>query len=297
VTFLIAQGITIFKYHDLNGNGQFDEGEPGLDNWQFNITGPASSIINPSTNGTTSSLNGTTSGGPFSPGFFAVILVQSGNFTITETLQPGWVNTDPGGGTLSKTVNVPGGLPQDNTIRFGNLQLVPGTTVNVGITSAGALPSTGGSITLTVSEANSGQLPLTNVSVAVTSGLGAPWNAFNLTAAGPNPAGTVFAGDAGTLGVLDIGETWTWTMTVPIPANPGPVVQTYTFVATGSGTAPDGTVVTFPDFPLERGSATVQVPPPILVPGLSPLGLGLLIAALGGVMGLFLLRRARHSRV
>lgn len=296
VTFLVAEGITIFKYNDLNGNGVQDANEPGLDNWSFTITGPENSIINPTTNATVTTLTGTTSGGPFAPGFLAVVIVASGNFTITETLLPGWVNTDPGGGTLTKTVNIPADLPQDNTIRFGNLSLTPGTTVAVGISPTGAVPSVGGNITLTVSETNSGQLPLNNISVAVTSELAAPWNSFTLTKAGPNPTGTVFAGDAGTAGVLDIGETWTWTITVPIPANAGPGIKTYNFTAIGSGMTEDGRTITFPEFQTERGAATVQVSPPVLVPGLSPLGLGLLIAALGGVMGLFLFRRARHSK-
>ena len=40
VPFVIKQPLTIFKYNDLNGNGQFNTGEPGLDGWEFTVVGP-----------------------------------------------------------------------------------------------------------------------------------------------------------------------------------------------------------------------------------------------------------------
>jgi len=292
VTFLVAQGLTVFKYNDIDGNGVFDNGDVGLPGWQFTITGPPSSIVSGNTTVTT------VSGNTDVNGFFGVLIVATGNYTITETGQAGWVNTDPGPnppGTYPaiKIVNV---TEPDTVVMFGNFQLTPGTAVGISAAAnPSPLPNTGGLVTLTVSEENTGQLDLTGAHVDVTSNLVAPWDAFTVSP-GVQPAGTVFAGDDGD-GVLEPPETWTWTISsVPIPANPGPGVASYTFVAIGHGFIGD-LDVTFDEFPGERDSTSVSVPPPITVPGLSSLSLGLLIAALGGLMGLFLYRRARQAKL
>jgi len=41
VTFNVRQPMLLFKYEDLNGDGNLDVGEPGLDDWTFTVTGPA----------------------------------------------------------------------------------------------------------------------------------------------------------------------------------------------------------------------------------------------------------------
>jgi len=41
VTFNVRQPMLLFKYEDLNGDGNLDAGEPGLDDWTFTVTGPA----------------------------------------------------------------------------------------------------------------------------------------------------------------------------------------------------------------------------------------------------------------
>ena len=52
--------------------------------------------------------------------------------------------------------------------------------------------------------------------------------------------------------VLEIGETWTW-MIYDVP-----VYATTTFTATGTGRAPSGIWVTYPDYPTERDAVTVE---------------------------------------
>ena len=97
--------LTIVKYNDLNGNGAYD-GEPGLDGWDFDISGP----INTSN---------TTSGG----GIITLSGIPSGVYTVEETLEAGWANTDPGGSApYDKTgiVVTPGG---STTVYFGNEQM------------------------------------------------------------------------------------------------------------------------------------------------------------------------------
>lgn len=117
VTFRVEQPWQVFKYNDLDGNGKFDVGEPGLDSWHFSITGPGGY-----------SFSGNTSG----EGFLELPEPTiAGAYTITETLLSGWRNTDPGGSATSRrTVVVPGDLiPADPTILFGNQEIAPAVVI------------------------------------------------------------------------------------------------------------------------------------------------------------------------
>ena len=66
--------LVIFKYEDLNGDSIHDIGEPGLDGWEFNISGVGTR---------------TTSGG----GYITEPNLVPGDYTITETAQPDWTCT------------------------------------------------------------------------------------------------------------------------------------------------------------------------------------------------------------
>jgi uncharacterized repeat protein (TIGR01451 family) len=115
-------------------------------------------------------------------------------------------------------------------------------TTIVSITSSAALVTLGDSVTLTITETNDGDVDLTNPFVEL-SPLG-----LNL-----DETSTEFTGgDAGDLGVLDPGETWTWVVTHAPAANT-------TYTATGHGTDPLGNDVTFPDDPEEQDSVSVEV--------------------------------------
>ncbi|MEM1218299.1 MAG: PKD domain-containing protein [Bacteroidota bacterium] len=92
-----------FKYNDLNGNGTQDFGENGLPNWQINLT-PA--VVAPQL----TDQNGT----------YCFNNLPPGTYTVSETMQAGWTQTEPGGaGTY--TITVAPGVVNSN-VDFGNTQ-------------------------------------------------------------------------------------------------------------------------------------------------------------------------------
>jgi hypothetical protein len=99
VTPSLCPSLTVFKFADYNGNGIQDGGEPGLPGWQINVNGPVT-------------LTGTTdaSGQAFFP------CVPVGVYSITETTQPGWIQTYPAGGVHTITIT----CGQDYAVSFGN---------------------------------------------------------------------------------------------------------------------------------------------------------------------------------
>jgi hypothetical protein len=92
--------LQIFKYNDINENGQHDAGEPGIPNWHFEVTGPESFSDD-------TDASGYINRSPITPG----------SYQVTETLQAGWTCSDPGPG-LMKTVTVPPG--GSGNVVFGN---------------------------------------------------------------------------------------------------------------------------------------------------------------------------------
>ncbi|MBN1857944.1 hypothetical protein JW848_01925 [Candidatus Bipolaricaulota bacterium] len=106
--------ITVHKYNDLNGNGS-DDTEPALEGWTITLhsesgcqtTEIASAVTDASGNVTFSSLT-------------------PGTYYVSETLQAGWQNTEPGTGSTAPCVEVtlsPGGSP---SVGLGNRQ-IPGS--------------------------------------------------------------------------------------------------------------------------------------------------------------------------
>ncbi len=115
VGFLVqpAARFKICKFHDLNGNGVEDPGEPRLAGWQYTVERPLGNVIAMATtleDGCTDYIevpvdcNGTT------------------QFYIREVVQDGWVKTAPNGATNPITVNISPGTNPD--IVFGNWQPV-----------------------------------------------------------------------------------------------------------------------------------------------------------------------------
>jgi hypothetical protein len=100
--------IDIFKYNDLDGDGVYEpgDGETGLPNFHFNVSGAA--------------------GNPYTTDGTGHVMVEDlvpGNHTVTEKLPlpGGWSNTDPGGvAPFDKVVNVPTGDTAD--VEFGNME-------------------------------------------------------------------------------------------------------------------------------------------------------------------------------
>jgi choice-of-anchor A domain-containing protein len=78
--------ITVFKYNDLNENGQYDqESESGLEGWTFTI-------------GDESQTTDSTGKATFDN------LVAGQEYEVCETSQTGWINSDPSDGSGCKTV-------------------------------------------------------------------------------------------------------------------------------------------------------------------------------------------------
>lgn len=101
-----AGNLTIFKYHDMNRDGNWDPGEEGLDGWRFNVWGP------------TNSWELVTSGG----GYATLTAVDAGLYAIDEIPdRPLWANTDPGKAppeAIRKTALVGDGTTMQ--VSFGN---------------------------------------------------------------------------------------------------------------------------------------------------------------------------------
>ena len=95
--------LKILKYNDLNQDSHRDAGEGGLSGWEFTIVSPG----------------GTYTETTDADGIVTLNDIPVGDCTITETLKPGWVNTDPGGAApYGKTTTVIKG--ETTMVAFGN---------------------------------------------------------------------------------------------------------------------------------------------------------------------------------
>ena len=101
--------LKLCKYEDKNGNGGRDHREPGLSGWEFTVTDSQGH-----------SWTGTTN----RRGYVTICDLPAGQYNVTETLQDGWINTDPEDGSLRKPVTVECG--EMITVEFGNQQLCTG---------------------------------------------------------------------------------------------------------------------------------------------------------------------------
>ena len=106
--------ISVHKYNDLNGNGS-DNAEPSLAGWTISLHSDSGCQTTAIASGTTDSSGNVT----FSS-------LTPGTYYVSETLQAGWQNTDPGSGSTAPCVQVtltPGGSP---SVDLGNQQ-IPGS--------------------------------------------------------------------------------------------------------------------------------------------------------------------------
>lgn len=98
---LQGQRICVVKFNDLNGDGKQDSGEPLLPNWVFTVIDTASNtVVGTLVSGTNRNC----------------IDAKPGTYTVTETLQVGWLPTTVGG--VTQTVTVAAG--QTINVIFGN---------------------------------------------------------------------------------------------------------------------------------------------------------------------------------
>ncbi|MCP4590863.1 MAG: hypothetical protein GY842_08960, partial [bacterium] len=102
--------IAAIKYGDVNGNGvpDYPDGEPRLDGWIMTLYDDQSNAI---TTGTT---------GAHGTGRVEFHDLPAGTYTVCETMQAGWINTEPSA-DVCRTVQVRDG--KKTVARFGNRKL------------------------------------------------------------------------------------------------------------------------------------------------------------------------------
>ena len=81
------------KYNDQNGNGAYDDGEPGLYGWTFCVKDENNENVG------FCQVTGLDGRATLAPN-------QAGDFQLCEDAQNGWINTDPGDGTACKPFSV-----------------------------------------------------------------------------------------------------------------------------------------------------------------------------------------------
>jgi len=108
VTPIAPKGsISGMKFEDLNGNGMKDMGDPGLAGWKITVTNESGSIV---TNITDPS------------GYYTFTDLVNGNYTVGETLKPGWMQTAPLTGTYMVVIKSGAEI---RGLDFGNKRLPP----------------------------------------------------------------------------------------------------------------------------------------------------------------------------
>lgn len=108
-TNTLRNGILLVrKYNDIDGNGVFDGADTGLNDWEINVYSGGG-------------LYG--SGLTDIDGYVQWNAVAPGAYQVCETLQTDWINTDPGGGEVCKTVHVGGA--EITTVLIGNVYSPP----------------------------------------------------------------------------------------------------------------------------------------------------------------------------
>jgi len=95
-----------FKWNDLNGDGIWDQGEPGLLDWTINLDVGSNQSVDQTT--TTNS-----------DGYYEFTSLDNGPYTVSETQQDGWSQTFPEGGSYNLTIDD----QSAGNLNFGNYQI------------------------------------------------------------------------------------------------------------------------------------------------------------------------------
>lgn len=90
--------LTVRKYHDLNQDGLWDADEPGLNGWEIVVFDLEGNVV--LSDSTSTSLDGEDGVVSFN--------LPPGDYEVCETLQAGWVNTDPGVQPVCQTLTLDG---------------------------------------------------------------------------------------------------------------------------------------------------------------------------------------------
>lgn len=95
VSGVISQtSITGQKWHDIDGDGQHEADEPGLDGWVINALDSVGNVVG-TTVTTSVDLDANGSIDPLTESGIYSLAVPAGDYTIVEEVRPGWVQTSP----------------------------------------------------------------------------------------------------------------------------------------------------------------------------------------------------------
>ncbi len=92
-----------YKFNDLNGDGTWNDGEPGLDGWTIQLSNGASVV---------------TGANEWPLGYYRFSLVPTGTYTVNELVQSDWTNT-----TQNPVGDVLISYNQTTSVNFGNFRL------------------------------------------------------------------------------------------------------------------------------------------------------------------------------
>ena len=82
-----------YKYEDLNANGQYDPGEPGINGWEITLIEAGGAQVSTTTQGIDYNENGTID--PDEEGSFEFVNVAPGSYQVHEELPAGWIQSEP----------------------------------------------------------------------------------------------------------------------------------------------------------------------------------------------------------
>jgi hypothetical protein len=145
--------LVIYKFHDLDEDGEYDEGEPMLEDWEFTVTVETPPLQIDQVTPSAIMLIGT--GLTDGDGMLEFLGLDPAEYTVTETLQAGWVNTTP----LTQVATVVDG--ETTELWFGNVEeFLPFTELDLAITKVADRDSAapGALVTYTLTYWNNGEL-------------------------------------------------------------------------------------------------------------------------------------------
>ena len=175
--------LQIFKFNDLNGNGVYNPPiETPLANWQYEITGPGGYDQTRLTDGT--GLITLTS----------LVGLVPGVYTVTETVQPGWIVTTNNGNN-TQTVTVLAG--SENRLNFGNKP--PKADLRITKTGSPDVVAPGDNITYTITVTNGGPYSATGVVVTDILPSGVTFTSATPSQGNVTESGGTVTWDVGTL--------------------------------------------------------------------------------------------------
>ncbi|HAL31031.1 MAG TPA: hypothetical protein DCP20_10045 [Coriobacteriia bacterium] len=152
--------LVIYKFHDLDEDGEYDEGEPMLEGWEFTVTVETPPLQIEQITPSAIMLIGT--GLTDGDGMLEFLGLDPAEYTVTETLQDGWVNTTP----LTQVATVVDGETAE--LWFGNIELfLPFTELDLAITKVADRDSAapGALVTYTLTYWNNGELAAENYTI------------------------------------------------------------------------------------------------------------------------------------